>query len=666
MPTGYLVQLGDRSLDIGDVIVDGSVAFTTDTNLGSGQWIWSGTVGFSTFTNQVEPGVYYLATDGNVYFVPDFGLVTTITSSSVVSAPAYTSSGGEVTGTNGSDIIDSGYTGDPDGDVIDGGDGTGVAGNEDIIRAYAGDDTITSGDEADTVYAGSGDDTVDAGSGGDRIIGGSGSDTIHGGDGADVIYGDGTSGGSNTLNENYTVIRLGTFADADPTEFNALVENAGALLGTYGSGTDPLYDHFADVEAPNSSIAPGGVPAVRVDSDGFGPDAIFINGTEHFVDWVVTYNATITYDDGTTAPVTAVVFQTTDGEVFVAPETAFNTDNDAYEAGPIESISFDSILNDGSSGSTTHLSQDRADVELHLGAGNDIINGGAGADTLFGNAGDDTITVSQGDTADGGDGDDTFLVSDLGEAGSAAITIVGGEGDETAGDTLDFQGLGDPTTLTFTNTDDAAGSLSGSATLTDGSVVNFAEIENIIICFAAGTHVLTPLGERRVETLKAGDLVLTADNGLQPVRWVGKRTVAGYGKLAPVRIAKGALQNERDLLVSPQHRMLLQGWNAQMLFGEHEVLAAATHLLNTDTITREETDTVTYVHLCFDKHEVIFAEGTPSESFHPGHVGLEGILDPAREELFRIFPELRCDLNSYGPLSRTILRKHETHALIAA
>ncbi|MGB8623025.1 MAG: Hint domain-containing protein, partial [Paracoccaceae bacterium] len=122
----------------------------------------------------------------------------------------------------------------------------------------------------------------------------------------------------------------------------------------------------------------------------------------------------------------------------------------------------------------------------------------------------------------------------------------------------------------------------------------------------------------------------------------------------------------RDLLVSPQHRMLCRGARAQLLFSESEVLVPALHLLGTPDATRQAGGTVTYVHLLFDRHEVIFAEGAASESFHPGHVGVDGILAPAREELFRIFPELRADMAAYGPTARLCLKKHEARLLAAA
>ena len=177
---------------------------------------------------------------------------------------------------------------------------------------------------------------------------------------------------------------------------------------------------------------------------------------------------------------------------------------------------------------------------------------------------------------------------------------------------------------------------------------------------------MTPQGQRPVESLQPGDLVLTADHGLQPLRWVGRRTVPAQGALAPIRIRTGTFGNDRDLLVSPQHRMLMQGYRAQLITGQSEVFAAATHLVDGHNVLRETGGTVTYVHLLFDRHEVIFADGAATESFHPGQVGIDAVLAPAREELFRIFPQLRADLNLYGPTARTCLRKPEARALLAA
>ena len=183
-------------------------------------------------------------------------------------------------------------------------------------------------------------------------------------------------------------------------------------------------------------------------------------------------------------------------------------------------------------------------------------------------------------------------------------------------------------------------------------------------CFTTGTLIDTASGPRRIETLIPGDMIRTADHGLQPLRWIGQRRVPARGALAPVRIAAGALGNQRALLVSPQHRMLLQGWQAELHFGVPQVLVAALHLVNDSTIRRQPQDSVTYVHLAFDRHEVIFAEGCPSESLHLGAEALRSLGPAVKQELQRIFPELAGRGTGQRHAARTCLRQWESSLLV--
>ncbi|MDA3859328.1 MAG: Hint domain-containing protein [Roseovarius sp.] len=300
---------------------------------------------------------------------------------------------------------------------------------------------------------------------------------------------------------------------------------------------------------------------------------------------------------------------------------------------------------------------------LDGGAGNDSLIGGTGADQLFGGAGDDTLFVAQGDQAFGGDGDDLFVIEDLGEAGAGTINIVGGEGGETAGDTLRLTSDVSRTDITFTNTDDAAGGLSGNFTMADGTVVTFSEIENII-CFTPGARLLTAHGERAIESLRVGDMVITRDHGPQPIRWIGSRTLAGVDRFAPISIAAHVLDGAtRPLLVSPQHRLLFSGYKAELLFGCDEVLVAAKHLIDGRAVVAREQAAVTYIHMMLDQHEVIYADGAATESFHAGDVGISAISDQSREEMFSIFPELRANPNAYGRTARPCLKWHEARLL---
>ena len=142
-----------------------------------------------------------------------------------------------------------------------------------------------------------------------------------------------------------------------------------------------------------------------------------------------------------------------------------------------------------------------------------------------------------------------------------------------------------------------------------------------------------------VEDLEVGTMMQTM-NGLRPLRWIGRTTVDGMGAFAPIRIKAGTLGNTRDLRVSPRHRMLLSGWQMEMLFDHDQALVPAAALVNDSTVVREPVPEVEYFHVMFDQHEVIFAEGAPSESFHPDQPSMGAMADEARAEVLTLFPEL--------------------------
>jgi len=172
---------------------------------------------------------------------------------------------------------------------------------------------------------------------------------------------------------------------------------------------------------------------------------------------------------------------------------------------------------------------------------------------------------------------------------------------------------------------------------------------SLLVCFTAGTLIDTPDGPRRVEDLRPGDLVLTADDGPQPVRWVGQRRVAWHemardARLRPVTIVAGAFGPglpQRDLAVSRQHRILRSGWACELHFALPEVLVPAHRLVNGRTVRLDlpQAD-VTYVHFLCDRHQIVTAEGLASESFYPSALSLTGVEAAARAELLLIFPEL--------------------------
>lgn len=181
-------------------------------------------------------------------------------------------------------------------------------------------------------------------------------------------------------------------------------------------------------------------------------------------------------------------------------------------------------------------------------------------------------------------------------------------------------------------------------------------------------------GARRIETLKVGDLVCTQDHGAVPIRWIGQRALSSCElalnpKLNPILIPKGALGAglpRRDLQVSPQHRMLIRSKIAQRLFGEHEVLIPACKLLGHQGITQHTPkEGVTYIHLLFDRHEILISDGTPSESLYPGPQALASLGQAACDELFTLFPDLRDSDPGLTPARPFIERRKHTRPLLS-
>jgi hypothetical protein len=267
--------------------------------------------------------------------------------------------------------------------------------------------------------------------------------------------------------------------------------------------------------------------------------------------------------------------------------------------------------------------------ELHGGAGDDSIGGGADADTLQGSDGADTLYGrGSDDRISGGAGDDQIL------GGKGDDTIIGGDGNDTisggAGDDLINAGPGTDTVV--------LGPPGGTYQLCHGSDARGAYVvvhgprgtdtiygaEKLVLedgqpvdtehhCFYAGTLIRTPGGEVPVETLRPGDLVLTAEGGPAPVRWVGRQTVstrfADPLRALPIRIRAGALAEgipARDLLLSPGHALRLGG-----------VLVQAGALVNGTSILRERAvpEVFTYWHIELAEHALVFAEGAEAESF---------------------------------------------------
>ncbi|TRW97391.1 Hint domain-containing protein [Paracoccus sp. M683] len=194
--------------------------------------------------------------------------------------------------------------------------------------------------------------------------------------------------------------------------------------------------------------------------------------------------------------------------------------------------------------------------------------------------------------------------------------------------------------------------------------------DDLNICFLAGTMIATPDGEKAVEDLQAGDLVLTRDHGPQPLVWVAQSEVSTARldinpDLRPIRIAPDALGAglpRRAVKVSGQHRILMRDATGT------EVLVAARHLqaAGADGVSIVKNGKpFTLVHIACADHQIIQAEGAPMETFFPGPMAIRMLTGPARQSLLQAFPGLERGENPMRP-ARPFLKRNEVEALLRA
>jgi Ca2+-binding RTX toxin-like protein len=553
----------------------------------------------------------------------------------------------------------------------------GQAGN-DTLSGMAGNDTLIGGDGADSLLGGTGDDLLRGDAGNDFLSGGDGNDTLLGGAGADSIQGDAGNDLIDGGTENDTI----SGGDGDDT-----------ILG--GTGTDSLRgdagNDSLDGGADNDTLD-GGIGDDTLHG-GAGADALWASSGMDYADYsdsgaAVNINlATGAASGGDAAGDTLSgvdgLFGSAYNDTLVGFDGSSTVPGDAYT-----NVFYGNAGNDymdGAGGDDSLYGGADNDTVLG-GAGNDLVDGGSGNDSLSGGSGNDTLSGGDGnDTLSGGDGNDYldggtgYNIYD-GGLGSDTIRLQEGssgvvDGSED-GDNSDYDVLvldRDVSTITYDENDPESGVIHWA----NGSTTTFTNIEKIqyVPCFTPGTLIETRDGPIPVEALRPGQKVLTRDNGYQPLRWVGRRDLTAVDlalspQLQPVRIARGALGNglpEADMIVSPQHRMLLTGTRAELFFGEAEVLAAAAHMVGQPRIERLSVTRLSYLHVMFDAHEIIRADGAWTESFQPGDLTLQGMDDPQRNELFAIFPELREAQGGRAWASaRLSLKAHEVRVLMAA
>ncbi|MBY6004628.1 Hint domain-containing protein [Salipiger bermudensis] len=637
--------------------VDGGPARTFDSVA-----VYNATLVYADGTTATITATVFQDSDGNTYLAPEETAnadqdaltakpILMLTLDSVASATGDMAAtreqadfGTAVDGTSGDDSIALGYT-DADGDAvttgsdaIDGGDGNDTisgGGGDDFIDGGAGDDSLTGGAENDILLGGSGNDTLTGGAGNDTLLGGDDNDSLIGGDGEDSLVAG--AGQDSLYGEGGADYVEGGAGDDSVTGG----DDDDTLTG--GTGTDSLWgDSGSDTFLIRDTDGTGFIYAGE-DGDPLPPDTDTLDFEASGAD-----GATVTFggwEYGTYS------FGTATGQFYEVEAVSGSKNADSIDA----SLSPADMSLSGNQGDDTILGGSGADT-ISGGTGNDSLGGGGGDDLLTGGDGDDVFTYQPGDGAD--------TITDFGSGNTGTIR----DGDATNNDRIELSSFYDSLVELRADFEDD-GLLNQSNSLENGGSVDYSDNARFgagdaltvqgadssaftnestgVVCFGAGTRILTPSGEVAIETLQRGDLVMTEDAGAQPVLWIGRTRLdaarlAAAPRLRPIRLRRDLTGAARDLLVSPQHAMLVDNR-----------LVRATHMVKAGwcgaQVARGRKE-IEYIHLLLPCHQLIRAEGVLSESMYPGPQALAGLSFAARRSLHEVLPNPAC----YGPPVREI------------
>ncbi len=623
-------------------------------------------------------------------------------------------------GGTGNDSV-SGNGGDDTAWLGDGSDifGSHQESGNDLVYGEAGNDTLNGGYGDDTLYGGEGHDSLIGGLGTDQLYGGRGKDEfsitdnhqtthIDGGEedgewdvvhfsnyestqGVQVVFGPGQSGSYQFLG----TVGQGNFSGIEvfsATDFDDVIDGRNAdghIWASTREGDDLLHGGAA-----NDTLS-AGTGDDTIDGGGGNDRLAGEEGTDRFILRETSGRDTISGGESAADRDTLDLSGTSQSAqvVYTGSEAGQATIGAAVATfSQIERVEF------GSGDDAADARASAAAVELFGGAGRDTLLGGGGADTLSGGAGDDSLSGGAGedvlsggsgtDTLTGGAGADRFVI--LSNDGSARITDfdmtrIGGR----TADRLDLSDMrnaqGQPLTRPdVIVTDDGQGNAvlafpTGETLILEGVAASQVSQPGALAamgvpCLAAGTPVATPQGERAVEEIAVGDLVLTRDAGPQPVLWHGRRQLdatelAARPEWRPVRIRAGVAGARRDLVVSPQHGIMLTDAEGQ------EVLVRARHLAELGgrrARVMQGCRRVSYHHLLLPRHALIYAAGALTESLYPGPMALAAFDHAAREELRRVIRALApaddgATLEQlYGARARRLLTRREARAWLQA
>ncbi len=632
----------------------------------------------------------------------------------------------EVFGGQGADSVNLGDGDDSFGDygvaglgndTVDGG-----AGNDFILGA-GGDDSLIGGSGDDTLVGDIGNDTVDGGAGSDRLAStdSHGNDSFIGGESASdedhllfnnwtyddgvVVTFDGDESGTyeyvaNGHTGSFEEIERFSGTQRDDT-IDGTAASDGFIVNTRGGDDSVLAtggdDRIGGADGDDTIRGADGADSIYGEA---GRDVLFGDAGDDFIS-AGTRDDTVEGGDGADS---VELGSGNDRYVDGGTDDAADTVSGDGGADWIEGGGGDDRL-DGGDDDDTLLGQAGADEliggsgddSLSGGADSDTLSGGRNSDTLDGGAGSDTMSGGEGDDVIGGDAGDDVLTGDDGAdsfvfndgSGSDTITDFDLSDLDADGRTLDqfdlssyTGGSGPGGALTYadiTFDDDGAGNAllifpGGESVVLQG--VSPSQMQTMsqaqsagLPCFTPGTLIETPGGLVPVETLRPDDLVLTRDNGPQPIRWVGTNTVdagrlARQPQLLPVRLEAGALGDHDAITVSPQHGFVLRAE------GEERLVRAITlaRMHGRAVHRRRNIGQLTYVHFMFERHQAVRAHGLWSESFYPGPWALSALAPGPLRELAQLFPELRSGdpMQAYGSHVRTPAARFDLPEAVSA
>jgi Ca2+-binding RTX toxin-like protein len=595
----------------------------------------------------------------------------------------------------------------------------------DYVDAGAGDDSLTGGAGNDTLFGGAGNDTIIGGTGSDSLSGddgddlfiiasGDGNDTISGGEGTDTLDASGiTAGVTLTMTGAGAGSITGSAGTYTFSEIETVLMGSGNDTLNGWSGNDTLFggagnDRIIGGAGDDSLIGGDGNDTLEGGAGndtlvgGQGADSLNGGSGMDFVDYSGN-NTAININLGTWSVsggwATGDSLAGVDGVIGSAyDDTIIGFDGASYSGADIYTNIFyggagndyidgagsDDILYGGADNDTViggdgndTLSGDEGDDLLMGGNGSDVVSGGDGNDTIIGGAGNDTLSGGAGHDVfvlDNNNGADTILDFDLTMVDGRTVdqidvsNLLDGDGNPVnwADAVITADGSGNAV-ITFPG--GQAVTLTG---VTPEQITGQAALYAIgVPCFTAGTGIVTPAGTVPVESLVAGDLVMTRDHGALPVLWAGGRQLsraelAARPDLLPVLIRENALGTHGALLVSPLHAVLADTAQGERLVRAKHLAELGDGRFRVAQGKRQ----VSYHHFLLPRHAIVYANGLPSESLYPGPVALATLGPQARAEIMRAVPALAPVLlglveaaTIYGPTARPLARKRDLHLL---